>query len=98
MKNLIALIMLAVTATSTSHADEATNEKGPDKLAVSFITQFYEVAADTVQVTVIKQTRLSAKVKAEAKGHVCIFDAQPLSTAQYGWAASSMNCKQLGSM
>ncbi|QGG78926.1 hypothetical protein [Pseudomonas syringae] len=92
MKKLFALMMLTVTA--SANADTIATEKGPEQLAVSFMTQFYDVKAEVVQVTVIEQTRLSSKVKAEAKGHVCIFDAQPLPTAQYGWAASSMNCAQ----
>lgn len=92
MKNLIVLVLLAATA--TANADTVATETGPEQLAVSFMTQFYDVKPEAVQVTVIEQQRLSARVKTEAKGHVCIFDTQPLPTAQYGWAASSMNCDQ----
>ena len=92
MKILKPLLFLTIATAGSTFA--VADENGPAQLAVSFMTQFYDVSADSVQVTVIKKTRLSATVKAEAKEHVCIFDAQPLPTAQYGWAASSMNCKQ----
>lgn len=67
-------------------------EQGPAPVAVSFMTQFYGVPADAVQVTIIEQTQFDAKVKAEATGHVCVFDAGQLPSSQYGWAVASMNC------
>ena len=71
--------------------------EGPEPLAISFMTQFYSVPADAVKVTVIEQARFEAKVKAEASGHVCTFDAVKMpaeAKAQYGWAASGMQCDE----
>lgn len=91
MKYTIPALALFVAVSAT-----AASVEGPEPLAISFMTQFYSVPADAVKVTVIEQARFEAKVKAEASGHVCTFDAVKLpddSKAQYGWAASTMQCK-----
>ncbi|KPY55709.1 hypothetical protein [Pseudomonas amygdali] len=69
-------------------------EHGPVPLAVTFMTQFYDVPSKSVKVEIIKQTSIGATVKAEAEGHVCTFDAAPLptSTSKVGWAVSSTSC------
>nr|CAC79194.1 hypothetical protein 9.5 kDa [uncultured bacterium] len=90
MKTLIAL--LACTFAAGAHAATTAEEQGPAPLAASFMSQFYDVPADAVTVTVIEQTRFDAKVRAEAAGHVCTFDAGQLPAAKYGWAVASMKC------
>lgn len=70
-------------------------EQGPAPLAVSFMTQFYDVPAEAVEVKIIEQSPLEAKVATKAAGHICMFEAAKLpegSYALHGWAASSMNC------
>lgn len=74
-------------------------EQGPAPLAVSFMTQFYDVPAEAVTVTVTDQTKNDAKVEAKAAGHVCEFDAARLpegSSTAHGWAAASMRCGATG--
>ena len=70
----------------------AAYENGPIPLAVTFMTQFYDVPSTSVKVEIFKQTSTGATVKAQADGHVCTFDAVPLPTGKLGWAASSMEC------
>lgn len=75
----------------------AAPSESPEPLAISFMTQFYNVPAEAVKVTIIEQKRFEVTVKAEASGHICTFDAMKVpaeSKAQYGWAASSMQCDQ----
>ncbi|MBD8483918.1 hypothetical protein [Pseudomonas coleopterorum] len=70
-------------------------EQGPKPLAISFMTQFYNVPAEAVKVEVRNLTDLDATVEAEAAGHFCEFEAAKLpegSAAKYGWAAASMRC------
>lgn len=70
-------------------------EEGPKPLAVSFMTQFYDVAPESVDVAIIEQTASTAKLAAKAAGHICMLDAAKLpedSYRKHGWAASSMNC------
>lgn len=70
-------------------------EQGPAPLAVSFMTQFYDVPAEAVEVQVIEQSQFEAKVATKAAGHICMFTAAKLpegSYAKHGWAASGMNC------
>jgi hypothetical protein len=70
-------------------------EEGPKPLAVSFMSQFYDVAPQSVDVAIIEQTEFTAKLAAKAAGHICTFDAAKLpedSYRKHGWAASSMNC------
>lgn len=70
-------------------------EQGPKPLAVSFMTQFYDVPAESVDVAIIEQTEFTAKLATKAAGHICTFDASKLPEGSYGkhgWAASSMNC------
>lgn len=74
-------------------------EQGPGPLAVSFMTQFYQVPAEAVTVTVSNQTKFDAKVEASAAGHVCEFDAARLpegTSTAHGWAAATMRCGATG--
>lgn len=93
MKILIAL--LASLIATSALAETGSVEQGPEPLAVSFMTQFYDVPAEAVKVTVRDRTAFDATVEAEAAGHFCEFAAAKLpegSTAKYGWAAASMRC------
>lgn len=92
MKSTLAIISLLVCSmTQTAFAAE----QGPGPLAVSFMTQFYEVPDEAVKVKITPQGKFEALVEAEAAGHFCEFEAVQLpegTSAKYGWAAASMRC------
>jgi len=88
-------LALSVCIMSTATLADTTAEQGPAPLAISFMTQFYDVPAEAVTVTITEQSRFAAKVKAEVDGHVCTFDAVKISdnpNAKHGWGAGSMEC------
>ena len=70
-------------------------EEGPAPLAISFMTQFYDVPAEAVSVKVIERKGLSATVEAKAAGHTCTMGMVPAPSgvvAKHGWLSSSMKC------
>lgn len=84
-----------VTTSETGTKWYKAYEQGPKPLAVSFMTQFYDVPAESVDVAIIEQSEFKAKLATKAAGHICTFDAEKLPEGSYrkhGWAASSMNC------
>lgn len=92
MKNTLAIATLFVCSLMQS---AFAAEKGPAPLAVSFMTQFYDVPAENVKVKITPQGKFEALVEAEAAGHFCEFDAVQLpegTSAKYGWAAASIRC------
>lgn len=76
----------------------ATNETGPEALAASFMTQFYDVPVEQVTVTISNRTERSATALASVPdGHACAMDmalAPDGVNAQFGWLVSSMKCDQ----
>ncbi|MDH4602435.1 hypothetical protein [Pseudomonas syringae] len=70
-------------------------EQGPGPLLVNFMTQFYDVQASEVEVTIIEQTATAAKVLAWVGSHQCVMEAVPATTpqAKYGWSSGSMSCE-----
>lgn len=92
MQHALAFItLLACSIMQTAFAAE----QGPEPLAVSFMTQFYDVEADAVKVKVTPHGKFEALVEAEAAGHFCEFEAVQLpagTSAKHGWAAASMRC------
>ncbi|EAQ2882479.1 hypothetical protein EGE62_22835 [Salmonella enterica] len=93
MQHTLAFItLLACSLMQTAFAAE---QQGPEPLAISFMTQFYDVPAEAVKVKVMPRGKFEALVEAEAAGHFCEFEAVQLpkgTSAKYGWAAASMRC------
>lgn len=87
--NLATLLLLTCLLVQPAFA---VPETGPSPLAVSFMTQFYEVAPRDVKTSESRGQGSDMIVKAEADGHVCTFTAAPLPNAKYGWALASLNC------
>lgn len=90
---VIFLIVACMVATCAL-ADEAQIQ-GPGPLLVSFMTQFYDVQASEVEVTIIEQTATAAKVLAWVGSHQCVMEAVPASVpgAIFGWSSGSMSCE-----
>lgn len=76
----------------------AQEPTGPSALATLMMTQFYDVNADQVSVTLSERTALHATARAEAAGgHVCNMDMVPAPTgvtASTGWLVGAISCDQ----
>lgn len=70
---------------------------GPEAVAISLMSQFYEVKPDSVAVKVHNETSTSANVTATAPGgHSCVFSmvpAPPGAPAPNGWMVGATVCE-----
>ncbi len=96
MKNTLAIaIVLSITASHSALANEQS-QTSPEALAAHFMSQFYDVPANTVKVTL---KELPAKqveaVATTMNGHTCTMGMaqEPISPSSPGrWLVSSMKC------
>ncbi|WP_060512832.1 hypothetical protein [Pseudomonas sp. NBRC 111124] len=79
----------------------AAEEQGPAPIAANLTAQFYDVAEETVDIQVLRQTPLAATVVATAPGgHECTYDLVPApaeTQVQHGWLIAHTSCKSEGS-
>jgi hypothetical protein len=92
--------MDVATVCTEVQASGELNRPGPEAVAISLMSQFYEVRPDAVAVTVHHETSMSANVTATAPGgHSCVFSmipAPPGAPAPNGWVVGATVCKPAG--
>jgi len=89
---------LDVAATCAKvQASGELDRPGPEAVAISLMSQFYEVKPDSVAVKVHHETSASANVTATAPGgHSCVFSmvpAPPGAPAPNGWMVGATVCE-----
>lgn len=89
--------MDVATVCTKVQASGELDRPGPEAVAISLMSQFYEVKPDTIKVTVHHETSASANVTATAPGgHSCVFSmipAPPGAPAPNGWVVGATVCK-----
>ncbi|MDU8540424.1 hypothetical protein [Pseudomonas syringae] len=90
--------MDVATVCTRVQASGELDKPGPEAVAISLMSQFYEVKPDTIKVTVHHETSVSANLTATAPGgHSCVFSmvpAPPGAPAPNGWMVGSTVCNR----
>ncbi len=99
MKKIIvaALLLSSSQVFAKVQASGELDRPGPEAVAISLMSQFYEVKPDAVAVKVHNETSASANVTATAPGgHSCVFSmvpAPPGAPAPNGWMVGATVCE-----
>lgn len=95
---LISNVVYAANFDVFMKEDAQADQPGPEAVAISLMSQFYEVTPDAIGVTVHHETATSANITATAPGgHSCVFSvvpAPPGAPAPNGWMVGSTVCNR----